>query len=284
MTEELTGGDAVAEIKLVSKHDFYFETPLYEILKYSQPKKASDLLRGDVDAYSSKNKTETTYNIKSNWSVCLESKDISPTSEINNAYTGFQIITLTCKRKDNDTLRFFVFNDEIHKVIIKVGQLPSIADLQFSDLERKYNKILDKQYLGEFKKAIICVSHGYGVAAFVYLRRIFENLILETFETFSGEFSETKESDFKSMRMEDKINLLKRHLPSQLIEMKSIYGILSLGVHQLDENECLIYFSPLKLSIELILDQKIEEDVKKKREEEVRKQVQQITSKIISSK
>jgi hypothetical protein len=59
--------------------------------------------------------------------------------------------------------------------------------------------------------------------------------------------------------MEDKVEILKEFLPSQLVEAKSIYGILGKGVHELTEEECLKYFPPLKLSIELILNQKIEE-------------------------
>lgn len=62
--------------------------------------------------------------------------------------------------------------------------------------------------------------------------------------------------------------------------MKSIYGILSLGVHQLDEKECLSYFHPLKLSVELILDQKIRKDEERKRDEDVKKQIQKITQEL----
>ena len=46
--------------KIISKHDFYFETPLYDEIKYSELENISELLKGDVDAYSVKNKSETT--------------------------------------------------------------------------------------------------------------------------------------------------------------------------------------------------------------------------------
>jgi len=275
MTEEAKQ-ETEGKIKIVNKHDFYFETPLYELLEYSQIPEINELFDKDVDAYSSRNNTDTTYAIDYDWVEKINTKYINSYTEY---YVGFGLVTLQCKRKTNDTLRFFVYNDQINKVIMKVGQMPSIADLQFSDIERKYENVLEKQYLDEFKKAIVSASHGYGVAAFVYLRRIFENLILVTFRANASNLKIT-EQKFLLKRMEEKIGFLKKILPSQLIAMKSIYGILSLGVHQLNENDCLTYFQPLKLSIELILDQKIKEDEEKKRDEDVKKQIQQITQKI----
>lgn len=218
MTEEIKQTIA-EEIRIINKHDFYFETPLYEELNYSQIEKIDQLDRGDVDAYSAKNNTATTYSVKFDWIEKIE-EDYSGHHRTPK-YAGFALITLRCKRKDNDILWFFVFNDEIGKKIIKVGQMPSIADLQFSDIEKKYKNVLEKQYLSEFKKAIVCASHGYGVAAFIYLRRIFENLIFQTFSNNIVEVNIT-EADFKSLKMEPKIDLLKKYLPSQLLAMKSI--------------------------------------------------------------
>jgi hypothetical protein len=58
--------------------------------------------------------------------------------------------------------------------------------------------------------------------------------------------------------------------------MKGIYGILSKGIHELDDEVCLTYFNPLKLSIELILDQKIEEKKKMDKDKLVDQQIQKI--------
>ena len=264
------------EIKKVSKHDFYFEIPLYEVLKLDKIEKG--FLEGDVDAWSAINSTETTYKILFQWVDKIERKDIGVYGT-EWVYKGFAEITLTCKRKDNDILRFFVYKDEINGFIIKVGQFPSIADLQFADIERKYSKVLRRQYLNEFKKSIVSASHGYGVAAFVYLRRIFENLILNTFKKHKSDLNLDPE-EFIQKRMEEKVDLLKEYLPEQLVKMKAVYGILSKGIHELDEQECSEYYAPLKLSIELILDQKIEQEEKRKRDEEVKKQIAELTKKL----
>ena len=262
----------MSEKRKLSKHDFYFETPLYEPLNYSDLEKPADLLTGDVDAYSAKNHTDTTYSISFSWIIKLDTNIVY---DWKKYYAGFGIVTLSCKRKDNDVLRFFVYNDEINKGIVKVGQSPSIADLQFSKLGKKYDKVLPTEDLKNLKKAIGLVAHGAGAGSFVYLRRIFENLIFETFKNNESAVG-VSETDFKKQRMENKVTTLKSFLPSQLVEMRVIYRILSRGVHELTEEECLKYFGSLKLSIELILDQKIEETRKQQRDAAVKKQLQDI--------
>ncbi len=260
---------------VLSKHDFYFETPLYEMVDMNLLEDGT--FSGNVDAYSAENSTETTYAIE------LESIDTwSEWDGSSHVNVGFYLVTLKCKRKDNDVLRFIVFRNKVKALAMKIGQYPSLADLQFSEIGKKYDKVLPEEDLRNLKKAIGLASHGAGAGSFVYLRRIFENLIQETFDN-AGDLGVTT-ANFKTTKMEDKVELLKAHLPSQLVEMKVIYGILSKGVHELSEDECRRYFVPLKLSIELILDQKIEEKKKKDKDAEVKKQLQAITQELGGAK
>ena len=67
--------------------------------------------------------------------------------------------------------------------------------------------------------------------------------------------------------MIDKIKLLKDHLPAFFVENAKVYSILSIGIHELDEEACLGYFDLMKHSIIIILD----EDKKKKEELALRK-------------
>lgn len=259
----------------ITNHQFYFETPLYEVVELDGLE--DGFLSQDVDAYSAKNNTDTTYSIVKEgvdvWSVW--DKSISGRVEC-----GFYLVKLECKRKENDVIRFIIYKDD--KIVLKIGQWPSLADLQFSELDKKYNKVLDNENLKNLKKAIGLVAHGTGAGSFVYLRRIFENLIFEAFNAYKDNLSVV--NDFKTMRMEDKIELLKEYLPSQLIEMKSVYGILSKGVHELSEEDCLKYFVPIKLSIILILDQKIEEKKKAEKDAEVKKTLQTIQQSLNTKK
>ncbi len=250
----------------ISKHKFYFETPLYDVIKGDELND-KDIFGGDVDAYNSVRDHETTYRIET-----------SPISDsIPSDYCGYFKVTLICKRNGKDKLRFFIYSDD--EIIIKIGQLPSLVDIQFAKIDKKYNKFLSKELLKEFKRAIELATHNVGIGSFVYLRRIFENLIYDAFDEHKQDINITKKDFFKK-RIEEKINVLKNYLPSQLIEMKSIYAILSKGIHELDEQTCLNYFSALKLSIELILDQKIMLDIKNKKDKKVKRQIQVINKKM----
>lgn len=260
----------------LSKHDYYFETSLYEVVDINLLEKNTFL--GDVDAYSAKNSTDTTYSIDMDAIDTWTEWDGS-----NHTSVGFYLVTLKCKRKDGDVLRFVVYLNKVKAITMKIGQYPSLADLQFSEIGKKYDKVLSAEDLKNLKKAIGLVSYGAGAGSFVYLRRIFENLIFETYENNKNALG-FSDVEFKSERMLEKIETLKDFLPSQLIEMKGIYTILGKGVHELTEEECLKYFSPIKLSIELILDQKIEETQKKAKDLKVKQQLQKIQLEITKPK
>lgn len=265
------------EVIEVSVHDFYFEIPLYSSVNVNSLN--SNIFSGDVDAYSSKNSIDTTYNISSE-NIRVFSKYVPGEGQV--VYSQYKIVSLECKRKSNDLLHFFVFVDNDTDTVTKVGQFPALAELQFAEIGKKYDKILPKEELKNLKKAIGLASHDAGAGSFVYLRRIFENLISETYENNVTELG-VAEADFKKNRMEDKVEIIKEFLPSQLVEMRAIYRILSKGVHELTEEECRRYFNPLKFSIELILDQRIDNQKKQKRNEEVKKQLQDIHQEISKS-
>lgn len=253
------------KIKKVSKHEFYFETPLYDAIE--QRVLEENMFEGDVDAYSARNGIDTTYKIHA-WVA---------NNQYEHDFDDFCKVTLTCKRRDDDVLRFFIYTDDA--VVIKVGQYPSLVDIQFAEIGKKYDKYLSQEALKEFKRAIGLVTHGVGVGSFVYLRRIFENLIYEAFDEHREEIDITKE-EFSKKRMEDRVDTLKKYLPSQLVAMKSVYSILSRGIHELNEQVCLSYFPALKLSIELVLEQKIDMEAKAKRDLDVKKQIENINKEI----
>ena len=83
-----------------------------------------------------------------------------------------------------------------------------------------------------------------------------------------------------TLRMDEKIEDLKDHLPSFLVENKEIYVILSKGIHELTEDECLGYFDAVKTGIEFILDQKLEQEKNKKKKEEAQARIKAIKSRL----
>lgn len=163
-------------------------------------------------------------------------------------------------------------------ILQKVGQWPSLADLQRNDI-KKYQKILGPEKSSEFTKAIGLSAHGVGIGSFVYLRRIFEDLIESARKEASQKTGWSDENFYKS-RMDEKILLLKDYLPTFLVENRVIYSILSIGVHGLTEQQCLENFEPVKLAIEIILDEKIEKLLKEEKQAAASKALSAIKSQI----
>jgi len=190
----------------------------------------------------------------------------SPVSDVDHFYKygGVSVIKIKCKRYD-DVFTFLVRFDKDQNLFSKVGQYPSVADFHIFELKR-YDKVLAKDKLKEFGRAIGLVANGIGIGSFVYLRRIFENLIWTTF-TAHKQALNFSDADFTKMRMEDKIQTLKDHLPKFLVDNKALYSILSLGIHELKEEDCLTYFDTVRVGIEIILDEKLEEA---KRQEKIK--------------
>jgi len=61
-------------------------------------------------------------------------------------------VRLNCKRKNNESLVFYLLVDE--ETITKIGQYPSLADIQFAEIGKRYDKDLEKEDLKNLKTAI----------------------------------------------------------------------------------------------------------------------------------
>ncbi|MHB8067090.1 MAG: short-chain dehydrogenase [Desulfobaccales bacterium] len=177
-------------------------------------------------------------------------------------------LSVKCSRnKDHQYLCYIMIS---HSKIIKIGQYPSLADIAKTDIQ-KYRKVL-KDAFGELSRGIGLAAHGIGIGSFVYLRRIFETLIYEAYDNAKKEPAWI-EDQYQISRMDEKIILLKNHLPPFLVENRAIYAILSKGVHELSEQECLSAFPIVKLGIEMILDEKIREQKRQAKEAEAREAI-----------
>lgn len=189
---------------------------------------------------------------------------------------GYSHQIFYCARENSHRLNFFILVAE-NGFIEKVGQNPSVADLNMHDV-KKYASVLSRAYFNELKKAIGLAAHGVGVGSFVYLRRIFENLIEEAKAEAAKDDSFDLQT-FSIARMNEKIKMLSGYLPPFLVENHQLYGILSKGVHELSEQECLDAFPVVKVGIELILDEHIVEKQRKAKIEESRKALAKLASK-----
>ena len=160
----------------------------------------------------------------------------------------------------------------------KIGMSPSLADLQ-EPLNRNAAKVLGEQGRREFNRAVGLFAHDIGIGAFVYLRRIFENLINEAASEAIKQ-GQIKAEDFYASRMDEKIVMLRADLPQFLVDNREWYGIVSKGIHELTEEECKEYFPVVRNGIEIILAQKAETLERRARERETAAAIDRINEKI----
>ncbi|HEX2960934.1 MAG TPA: hypothetical protein VHO43_04035 [Ignavibacteriales bacterium] len=262
-----------------SPEEFFSKVPLYQEFSTSifyDKIKAIEEFDGKVDLYCSACERASIFHVNkydADASKYLGSKQLIEGYSQQKPYVPSAFFTLIgiCSRNSNHRVYFsFHFHNDAFQ---KVGQYPSIADLEKYS-SRKYRKLLKEKYT-EFTKAIGLVSHGIGIGSFVYMRRIFEYLIEE-----AHYIAKTKENwddvKYKRSGIAEKIKYLKDELPQFLVKNHSIYSILSKGIHELSEEECLKYFIPIKNGIELILDENLEKQEKVRKIKETENKIAEI--------
>lgn len=159
----------------------------------------------------------------------------------------FQFRCVSCRGSEHEYLVEQVVTDETIK-IQKYGERPR-KQLERDPLLQKFFSH-DSEY---YEKALVCLANGYGVAAFVYMRRIIEKnideLLLMIQEDIECTESESpilaKLAELKvSSPMSDRISIANTALPDYLIPsglnpLGRLYKSLSEGVHSYDDSECL---------------------------------------------
>lgn len=160
--------------------------------------------------------------------------------------------------------------------IIKVGQYPSITDFQVGDL-KQFEDGMSTAQRKEFVRAINCTAHGFHVAACVHFRRVFESILIEARDDYTKSKGLEEWPEFRKARTDERIAMLKGFLPEFMSENPSLYGILSLGVHELTEEQCKREMPMLRQAIELIMRDRVMAVQLKKQREDVRKLVAQAT-------
>lgn len=185
------------------------------------------------------------------------------------------VFSFHCSMDEHHTIDYVVqTNGNLMK---KIGQYPSLADLSLSEL-KDYRKVVDETNLRELKRAIGLHAQGIGVGAYVYLRRIFERIIIGAGRK-AVEDGRVEQKSFDRARMDEKIKLLKEDLPNILIETPEFYGIVSKGVHELSEHECIAFFPLMQEAIIMILREWDE----KRKVSESEKRIKESFSKIAAS-
>jgi hypothetical protein len=258
----------MTEASRFSGGDFLFNAPLYTVHTVT-PADLTQLLELPIDGYCPychKPSTFTSPERDAAKRARLASAlrgvvDNGNVSRVQDILYHQDKLTITCARSESHSVLFVLRLENMQ--LQKIGQFPSLADIAI-DEGKTYRTVLTREDSSEFHKAIGLAAHGVGIGSFVYLRRIFERLVISRFEEFKT-VEGWADDDFPN-RMAERVEFLHAHLPPFLVENSRIYSILSLGLHELDEATCLRFFNVLKASIVLILD----EDKKKKEELQLR--------------
>lgn len=144
-------------------------------------------------------------------------------------------------------------------IVRKIGQNPSMLTVKGFDFD-KYKNILEKfNAYEDYKKADLSNAEHFHVGAYAYLRRIFEKMVNYFLNGIKLEDN----------HMETKINAVKDKFDPRINGLlKNLYGILSKGIHELDEDQSKEYYSYLKAIIDMQLEfMKTEEDKEKQTKE-----------------
>lgn len=279
MSDYLDKLEESEETKIPTPEDFFLQTKLYEKFKIDRNNENDidrvleiELFDGAISCYCNECNEKRTFRndliekgIPSDTSYSKLKPHQTPSLFKRSFHQSTQLNMLLKER--TFTLEFYCTHNHDHRIyftftvqncsIQKSGQFPTLLDLEDSTEINKYKKELGKEEARNYYKAIGLASHSIGAGSYVYLRRIFEGFIYEAKDKAIKDGVIT-EDDFVPKKMDERIELLKDYLPKILVEHKEYYSVVSKGIHELSEDECLKYFNILKMGIEVILDEKIE--------------------------
>jgi len=144
----------------------------------------------------------------------------------------------------------------------KVGQLPPWSIAVSEDLERHLGPAAE-----HYKRALACLSQSYGLGACAYMRRVLEDtidpLLKLELEVRRAEGADANEVDeisaaIEGKRFDTKTEIAYRHAPKAIIvhgnnPLKLIHDKLSIGVHRLDEDQCVEIAAMLSAALEYVV-------------------------------
>ena len=184
--------------------------------------------------------------------------------EYNNVF----LIEFTCQHDCGEA--HYITLQIANSRIQKIGEFPTFAKEEVNTKLFRYKSLISEFY-PELTKAVSAYSQNMGVASFVYLRRILEHLIEGKYKQYGGTAEESK--------FIDKLHVVEKYekvIPDDFNEIKNqIYSVLSKGVHEYEESECLTLFPAVKYIIESILDEELLKREKAKKTQEAKKIIQE---------
>lgn len=147
------------------------------------------------------------------------------------------------------------------------------------DLDREHRKILGKPSSKDLASAVGLAAHGIGAGALVYLRRVFEDILEQHRQALEATTGQPI-AGYQSMKVEERIEALRDSLPPLLVENRKVYGIMSKGIHALDEDTCRALFPAVKEAIFMIVQQDAERAARAAAEAALKDRLDKLAEKI----
>lgn len=130
-------------------------------------------------------------------------------------------------------------------IVRKIGQNPSIQDIKGFDFDKYKKHLKQLNAYEDYKKADLSYTEHFYVGAFAYLRRIFEKMVN----------SYLVNKQLEDNHMDTKMKACKDSFDPRIQNLlKNLYSILSISIHELDEEESKDYYIYLKAVIDIQLE------------------------------
>lgn len=262
----------------------YFCNKCGKIKTYIQNQKESVI----IDSTFNDNKAINMYNPRLENSVITYDKSNYPTfndsTNLNIYEKNFRFFIFkklkcpTCNEKL--TMIFLYENNSITKIYQSfISDIIEDDDIQ----QFKKMKLLNNDDLKELDKANQCKKLGMNVASFVYMRRIFENMLQRIYEEHKTEITlEDSSKKFTDLYLKNKVKYLKPYLPMLMSEKSTsdkyikLYKLLSEGIHKLNEDVCEELYNIINELLLMILEKEMQEKKNKKNLDELEKSFNKI--------
>ena len=257
------------------KKEFLENEKLYHKIGCALPQSHRDLEGDKINLYCNVCKSiqtfvpgEVVFN-GVNTSFSFKGKISSAKNEVEDI-NGFLTLDYGCANcgKEGAIYLIKIYKNQCEKV----GQYPPLDISIPSEI-----KLLNDQVIIDlYKKGKSSENFSYGIGAFVYYRRIIELKIDDLLNRITEYFPETKINEYKEIlekvkrekNADKKIEIVKNIISDEIIPnnpLKSLYDILSKGIHKLSDEDCLESASAIRtLLLMLITEIELKKENKNK--------------------
>ena len=234
---------------------FLEKYPLYTKFKMELQRNLDHIPKPPIHMLCQICDSEQTFNMRSPYEPSVYTND----SVCGKVY----LARYTCAGCHSFERDFLLKFDNKLEYVMKVGQNPA----QDIDTDKELGKMLG-EHIDLFKKGRICESQGYGIGAYAYFRRIIELIIDELLDSIKYLLTDEERKKYemalteakKTKVTEQKIEIVKDLLPpilrpSGMNPLIVLHGILSQGIHEKSDEECIELSEQIKSVLIFLVNQ-----------------------------